>query len=138
MLYINSSIGIFGYEYKPHLTIKYGIHDETPQYILPYIQNSGNLLINYGKITIFDGNSGYDVVKIDVSGDALYKINELIIKNTITTDKYPIYSPHVTIAYVKKGTGKKFLNDETFDKLTDEVNSVLFTSFNGNEYYINL
>jgi len=34
--------------------------------------------------------------------------------------------------------GKKFINDETFDKLTDEVGSALFTSLNGNEYYINL
>ena len=138
MLYINPSCGIFGFEYNPHLTIKYGIHDENPQHVLQYIQHTGKIVINYGKISLFDGNPSYDVVKIDVFGDVLYKMNELITRNVPTTDRYPVYSPHVTIAYIKKGSGKKFINDETFDKLTDEVGSALFTSLNGNEYYINL
>ena len=138
LLYINPSIGIFGYEYNPHLTIKYGIHEETPQNVLQCIQNTGNITINYGKISLFEGNPSYDVVKIDVFGDALYRMNELITRNVVSTDRYPIYSPHVTIAYIKKGIGKKFLNDETFDKLTDEASNALFTSINGKEYYINL
>ena len=65
-------------------------------------------------------------------------IYNLITTNLITTDKYPKYIPHITIAYVKKGMGKKFINDSTFNKLKEEVDVMHFSSYSGKMHIIKL
>jgi 2'-5' RNA ligase len=50
----------------------------------------------------------YDVVKFDVKSKDLVKLNKLLTDSFEFTTDYPDYHPHMTIAYVKKGTGKKY------------------------------
>jgi hypothetical protein len=49
------------------------------------------------------------VLKLDVDCDVLHKVNKELSKLPHTTE-YPNYKPHVTIAYLKPGLGKKYLN----------------------------
>jgi hypothetical protein len=48
----------------------------------------------------------YDVVFIRVESDGLVKIHEWIKHNCIVELTHPEYTPHMTLAYVKSGTGK--------------------------------
>ncbi len=56
----------------------------------------------------------YDVLKFDVryptkGGAFLHKCNTALRELPYQND-YPDYHPHMTIAYLKKGTGKKYCN----------------------------
>jgi hypothetical protein len=46
-------------------------------------------------------------------------------------DKYDIYRPHITIAYVNKGSGIKYLSDYIF---SFEVDKILYTESSGLKY----
>ena len=65
--------------------------------------------IKLENISIFE-NKDFDVVKVDVISDGLNSLNKKMTKYPHTTD-YPHYHPHMTIAYVKKGMGKKYAED---------------------------
>ena len=54
------------------------------------------------------------------------------------TDTYDEYSPHATIAYVKKGSCDDLLENDFFDKLSDRIEEIYFTSKTGDESYIGL
>lgn len=101
--------GRYGLEESPHITILYGLHDEVTADIIE--EKFGNLLnqpikINIAGIGVFE-NADYDVVKLDVESSQLKELNKLCAELPHTTE-YPDYKPHMTIAYVKKGTGTKY------------------------------
>jgi 2'-5' RNA ligase len=101
----------YGIEKDPHLTILYGFHDEvTPEQVLNLYKSSVPLKpieVKISGISIFE-NFDFDVVKFDVNSDLLTKING-IMKKLPNTNKFPDYHAHITIAYVKRGEGKKYI-----------------------------
>jgi hypothetical protein len=54
-------------------------------------------------------NEKYDVLKFEVVGDNLHETNADLKKFPHTTS-FPDYNPHLTIAYLKKGEGSKYVN----------------------------
>jgi hypothetical protein len=99
----------FGIEDKPHTTILYGFHDDedTPAKLKKLLKNEKGIEISLDAITIFEGDK-YDVLKFDVQSDDLVRLNKLMKDNFEYTNSFPNYHPHMTIAYVKKGEGKKY------------------------------
>jgi hypothetical protein len=68
--------------------------------------------IKLGATTLFENDDKpYDVVKIDVESADLAHLNSWVANKLECTDKYPEYHPHITLAYVKKGLGKKYTGD---------------------------
>ncbi len=63
--------------------------------------------ITVKNITHFE-TPDYDVVKFDVESEQMSKLNKLMTDNFDYTNDYPDYHPHMTVAYVKKGMGKKY------------------------------
>ena len=116
----------FGLEDKIHVTVFFGIKpDKTePNEVKEMVLESDididkeYLLEN---ISIFENNDDYDVVKFDVKkcrekGDDellnctdLKKLNKLIKDEFPNKQDFPDYVPHVTIGYVKRGKGKKYI-----------------------------
>lgn len=137
-LYVNEDYGIDGYEYTPHVTIKYGLHDITPDNLIKLVDGCGPIKLLFGKVTKFDSNPEFDVIKISIAGDKLIKLNNLISDNLVNTDEYDEYSPHATIAYVKKGSCDELISNDFFDKLVDMIDVIYFTSRTGEEHYISL
>jgi 2'-5' RNA ligase len=97
----------YGRETEPHVTIKFGLTDN-------YSKNTmGKLFskIEPFKITLvvidIFSNPKFDVVKFNVESDVLKKMNSLFSKLP-NEDEYPTYNPHMTLAYVRSGEGKKF------------------------------
>ena len=92
-----------------HVTILYGLHADIPdEDIENFIDNMTAPEVTLDKVSIFDNaDKGFDVLKFDVEGKELFKMNKDFAKMPHTTD-YPDYHPHVTIAYLKAGTGQDY------------------------------
>jgi tRNA nucleotidyltransferase/poly(A) polymerase/2'-5' RNA ligase len=101
----------FGVEDEPHVTLLYGFKDNvTNKQVFDLYKEKFQLKpieIEFNEISIFE-NDDFDVVKFDIKNDELSKINKELRKlpNKLT---YPTYHPHMTIAYVKKGLGEKYV-----------------------------
>ncbi len=115
-----------GRETEPHITVLYGLHTEDPAEVAAVLENAGPIEATIGKVSIFKGKDA-DVVKLEVTSPDLAKMNAKLSKALDFTNKFPEYTPHVTIAYVKPGEGKKYvgksvpgLTGETipFDRVT--------------------
>lgn len=103
-----------GREKRPHVTIKYGLHTVDSKEVEEIVKGNGEVLISLGNISIFEPEGKeYDVVKIEVQSDDLRSLNAKVstLKNS---DSHPEYKPHVTIAYVKKGNGQKYVGRQDF------------------------
>lgn len=137
-LYINLDDGIEGYEDTPHVTIKYGLHDVDPDNLTRLVDGFGPIDIQLSNIDVFNNNPNFDVLKINIISDKLHKLNKIICDNMHFTDKFNVYIPHSTLAYIKKGTCLNLINSMNFNKLTDVVNEIYFTSRSGDEFYITL
>ncbi len=107
----------FGVEDEPHVTILYGLHDDIPdEEIEEAISKMTAPEITLENISIFENeDKPFDVVKFDIGGKELHKMNEMFAEFPHTTD-FPEYHPHATIAYVKKGKGEKYVQ-----KLSEKI-----------------
>lgn len=137
-LYINLDDGIEGYEDTPHVTIKYGLHDVDPDNLTRLVDGFGPIDIQLSNIDVFNNNPNFDVLKINIISDKLHELNNIICNNMHFTDKFTVYIPHSTLAYIKKGTCLNLINSMNFNKLIDIVNEIYFTSRSGDEFYITL
>lgn len=101
----------FGIETEPHVTILYGFHSnvDAKQVFDLYKKNFDLKPIEIGVegISIFE-NKEFDVVKMDVDSKILTEMNS-VMRELPNTNTYPEYHAHITLAYVKKGTGEKYV-----------------------------
>ena len=108
--------GEFGIETEPHVTILYGFHDKVnADKVFDLYKKNFELKpieISVEGISMFE-NEEFDVVKMDVDSKILSKMNSVMRELPNTTD-FPKYNPHITLAYVKKGTGEKYV--KSFEK----------------------
>jgi 2'-5' RNA ligase/GNAT superfamily N-acetyltransferase len=96
-----------GLETDPHITIKFGLHTQNPVDVISRIGDFGQVSITIGSSSIFEADE-YDVVKLDVEGESLINLNK-IASSLPHTSTHKDYHPHITIGYVKKGAGKKYV-----------------------------
>lgn len=136
-LFINHEQGRDGYIDTPHTTVKYGLHDETPERIVELSKDFGIIQLRFGNVTKFDTNPDFDVIKVDVISEKLMKLNQIINDNMENIDEYK-YAPHTTLAYVKKGTCDYLVGNDFFSGLNDFINEIYFTSRTGEDYFISL
>lgn len=100
----------YGYEKEPHVTVLYGLHyeDISQREICEHIENLFPVEVTINEIGIFE-NEQYDVVKFNVPvTEHLKAYYEFFKKFYPNTQQYDKYEPHMTIAYVKLGEGKKY------------------------------
>ena len=108
-----------GLEYEPHVTILFGFLPQvTGDVIKKAIQKlklQSPITLTVTGISHFDGarqdENACDVVKFDVKSPQLNQLHDYF-KQLPNAEKFPDYHPHITISYVKKGTGIKY--DYTF------------------------
>jgi 2'-5' RNA ligase len=128
----------YGIETDPHITILYGIHsDVEDQKVIDLFSNvkktDFDILVN--GIDCFL-NKDYDVLKMDVKSNKLNELNELS-KTLPHTSTYPDYKPHLTIAYLLKGNGNKYINP-TFKMNIDNIDKIVYSKTNGEKINIPL
>lgn len=98
----------FGLENEPHTTLLFGLHEEVSEEdVQAVLDNFVFHTCKLHNVSTFN-NPQYDVLKFDVIGDSLHEVNEEL-KQYPYTSNFPDYHPHATIAYLKPGTGKKYI-----------------------------
>jgi len=115
-----------GRENNIHATIKYGLHTIDYTAIRNLFVNHKPIKIVLGKISLFTPDD-HDVIKIDVESPGLHTMHEMITNIMETTDSHPVYHPHITIAYVKKGSGALFDGLQDFEGTKIQLDSILFS-----------
>lgn len=136
-LFVSDEDSSYGYSDTPHVTVKYGLLDETPEKVAELSKDFGIIQLQFGNVTKFDTNPDFDVIKVDVVSEKLMKLNGMINDNMENIDEYK-YAPHSTLAYVKKGTCENLVGNDFFAGLNDFINEIYFTSRTGEDYFISL
>jgi len=121
----------YGIETEPHITILYGVHSDVPDEKVENLFkgiDKGDFDIKVISKNCFF-NKDYDVLKLDISSEKLNQLNKLG-KTLPHTDTYPTYKPHMTIAYLKKGEGSKYVN-ETYTLDINKIDKIVYSKPNG-------
>lgn len=126
-LYYDPDDGSLGREDEIHVTVKYGLHTNNPDEIKKIVSGFGPVTLKLGKMHLFK-SSHNDVLVIKIESSDLKELNALISDNLEYTDSHPVYIPHLTIAYLKKGTGDKFSNSDRFEGDEAEIKEIEFVS----------
>lgn len=85
-----------------HVTVKYGFKDDgIVDKISQLCREFGRFPIRLESVSQFKGNEDGDVLKVDVEGSLLRRLNRLVSSMFDNYDKYPTYKPHLTLAYLK-------------------------------------
>ena len=103
--------GNYGLETEPHVTVLYGIHDEVHGDLVCRVCQGLEkpLEVDVQGASSFEKDN-YDVLKLDVESDMLRKMNKAFRAFPHTND-YDEYKPHMTLAYLNKGTADKYKKD---------------------------
>lgn len=128
----------FGREDDIHITVIYGIHSGNHKETQELIRDDNKIKCKLGEMILFTKNDNFDVLVIKVKSDNSHYLHKKIKNSIETTQTHAEYIPHVTIAYLKKNSGKKFVGDKTFDGETFEVNNLIFSSKTGEKRHITL
>lgn len=92
---------------------------------------TGPIRVKLGCMDVFSDQFRFDVVMVDAYSDDLCRLNEILREKVKFTNKYLIYNPHVTVAYVKKGKGWRHAHNTVFDGREFEIDYIVFSSKNG-------
>lgn len=121
----------FGREDDVHITLIYGIHSDNLKYVSNLFVNEKPFECKLGNINVFTKSDKFDVLIVSVECEELHRLNRKMRRELEATESYPIYVPHVTICYLKKGEGDKYVGDDIFADEKFDLNEVLFSSKTG-------
>ena len=107
-VYIQEGDRTFGLEDEPHCTLLYGLHEGvTTEDVKKVLDNYTYTPLKAHNASLFE-NPDYDVLKFDIKGENLHETNADLQQHPFTSN-FPDYHPHMTVAYLKPGTGKKYV-----------------------------
>jgi hypothetical protein len=108
-IYTEEGDNTFGLEDEPHTTLLYGLHEGVGNRDVEEVLNRYTYYTCKIHNPSLFNNESYDVLKFEVTGDNLHQTNA-DLKQLPHTTSYPNYNPHLTIGYIKKGEGQKYVN----------------------------
>lgn len=104
-----------GRERDPHVTVKYGlIADDVPDALREIAKDTAPFPVFLGVVSLFTTNPEFDVVKLDVESPVLHELNRRVSEAVPHEDTYPEYHPHLTLAYVQKGSCEHLVGEDPF------------------------
>jgi 2'-5' RNA ligase len=97
----------YGLETEPHITVLYGIHEQDPKVVKKSLELAP-IEYKLTKLSLFE-NDDYDVLKCTVESKELKRLNKQCCDKLEYTNDYDTYLPHLTVAYLNPGMGKKYV-----------------------------
>lgn len=129
----------YGREDEMHITVKYGLHTTSLKRVKKVLEGFGSFKISLGKISRFvPKDKEYDVVKIEIDGEGLHELHKKLGDALENSDEHPVYRPHCTLAYVKKGRCSQLSGENGLAGKTALVKELVFSSKNGDKSIIKL
>ena len=117
-----------GREDTPHITVLYGIVTQNADEVIELLSGEGPVKATLGKVSLFENSDDYDVVKIDIDSKDLSRVNKLLSDNLENENDFPEYKPHITIAYVKQGSGKLYSGSSEFEGVETSFKQIRFST----------
>lgn len=128
----------YGREDEIHVTVKYGLHTSDVRKVRKIIDGFGDFEISLGNISRFcKKEKEYDVIKMDIESEKLSELHKML-GELDNSDEHPVYRPHCTIAYVKKGKCSNLSGNTDLSGKAVKVNTLVFSSHTGEKTKINL
>lgn len=126
-----------GLEDEIHTTVLYGLKSNDPGDVNRLLRYFRPFEVRLGLITHFE-TPDYDVLKISVESPTLENMHYFLEENLDNVNSYPVYHPHVTIAYLKKGMAKKYLGNDCFRGSRFTADSIVFSTKDNKKIVLNL
>lgn len=125
----------YGRDDEPHITSLYGFSkDLTNREVIGIIGESKQQSVTVNGLSMFQGEE-YDVVKFDIDPSPwLIELNRKC-KEYPYINKFPEYHPHMTLAYVKKGSFPHTKTNFNIDFIIDRFK---YSGMDGRKHYYNL
>lgn len=117
---------VLRFERDPHVTVRWGIDPKIEPYrVQAALDGWTEAVIQFGPPKVFH-NQTEDVLVVAVVSKDLQRMWRLLnLPNTVTT--HPNYTPHITVAYLRKGKGKLY---EGFDHGLDQRRRFILRNLN--------
>lgn len=114
-----------GRETDAHVTVRYGLIDADPKKLYEVVARRGSQTMVLGATGMFS-TPKYDVVFVDVHSLDLAALHAAIsVGVPCKENDYGVYHPHATVAYVKPGTGYKYVGNTELDGTVVTVDKIL-------------
>jgi 2'-5' RNA ligase len=118
----------YGRTHNTHVTVLSDLKQQNVRNIKETVETESPFNCTLGNIKKFTTNSKFDVLYIEILNEEIKKIHDYL-SNSIKHDSfYSNYIPHVTICYLNKGCGEKFLDNKYFYGRTFRIDELLFSS----------
>lgn len=117
-------------EKTPHVTIKYGL-DAGHKNAAAALKDERPAKVSFGGTSIFQTPDA-DVLKVDVWSADLHRLHRKL-NRLPHGDRHQVYRPHLTIAYLKPGEGRRYAG-KTVRRITGRTETfrdVTFSSKDG-------
>jgi 2'-5' RNA ligase len=103
----------YGREKESHITVLYGLKDKDIDQVKTLLRKIHQFPIHLGPIEKFSNKDEYDVIKIPILGEELFRAN-LLLKHIDHHSTYNEFKPHCTLAYVQKGSCDDLIGNDFF------------------------
>lgn len=107
----NEHLAKDGRETEPHVTLLWGIHSADPKESAEALKSHKPISAVLRHTSLFPASEKHpehDVLKIEVHSPDLHTARGKLAKAVKNTQTFPSYHPHVTVAYLAPGQGKKY------------------------------
>jgi len=125
-----------------HITIRYGLQNDDNDELIEFLKSQPKFKVTLGATTFFPPSEHSDnatPIIVPCESDDLHRIEyEIKDYGDFAKRSFPKYNPHVTIAYVKPNTAKKYEGITLAKDKSFMVDTIAITNRNGDEFPIKL
>jgi 2'-5' RNA ligase len=132
----NDDLADDGRETDIHITVKYGLTEDGPMAqdaLRRLCASQASVQATLGEVGRFDTNDDFDVLYVSVTSPDLERLNDEINRAIECVTTHPTYTPHLTLAYVKKGACADLPGSEPFAGQVVDFDSLMLSTRDRNK-----